>query len=75
MSGAFYYIYVMLKRLLSDAKYHLREWYEDLKFNYTRPDAVFPLVNSDVPGLVAKIHTLEQQHALAKEARRILRHR
>jgi hypothetical protein len=61
----------MLKRLFSDVTYHLREMYEDLRFHFVLPDAPHPLVITDVPGLAEKIHEMEQ-HALAKEARRIL---
>jgi hypothetical protein len=63
----------MLRRLIFDAKYHLKEIYESLKLSIEKPGPVYPLVNSEVPGLQDKIDTLEQQYALAKEARRILR--
>jgi hypothetical protein len=65
----------MLKRLLSDVRFHLVEAYEELKFRFLLPEVPVPLAAEDVPGLAARIHTLEQQHALAKEARRILRQR
>jgi cell division protein FtsB len=65
----------MLRRLISDAKYYFKEMYEDLKFDWSKPVAEYPFINADVPSLEKKIHTLEQQHALAKEARKILQRR
>jgi hypothetical protein len=52
--------------------YHLREWYEDVKFNFLLPDVDYPLVITDNPEVAAKVHEMQQQHELAKEARKIL---
>lgn len=62
----------MLARLFSRTAYLLREVYENLKFKANQPDAPYPLVETDIPGLSEKLHDLRQQYALAKEARRIL---
>jgi hypothetical protein len=41
----------MLRRLISDAKYYLKEMYKDLKFDWSKRVAEYPFVNRDMPGL------------------------